>query len=256
MLSVILWALGISLAINGVMFLVAFWLKSDKLTDASYAVTFGVLAAMALAHSPRAVYAWIGGGLVWLWALRLGGFLLYRVMRAGRDRRFDGLREHFWQFGKFWLGQAITVWILMLPVMLALSAGGGQSVLVYLGAGVWLAGFLLESTADLQKYRFTHNPAHKNQWIDTGVWRYSRHPNYFGEILVWVGLYLYAWPALSAGGRLIGLSSPLLITVLLLFVSGIPLLEKAADQRWGDNPRYMAYKNRTSLLIPWPPKKN
>lgn len=255
MLGIVGWSLVISMVINGLMFLVAYARRSDKLTDASYAVTFIALALRAYFHSRQSTYDVVGALMVCLWALRIGSFLLYRVIRAGRDRRFDGMREDFWKFGKFWLGQAVTVWILMIPVTLALSGNGTEHTLAYIGFVVWLCGLIVEAVADLQKYRFTHNPVHKGHWVDTGLWRYSRHPNYFGEILVWLGIYAYALPHLSEAGRVIGIISPVFITALLLFVSGIPILEKTADTRWGKNPAYRNYKNRTSLLIPLPRKR-
>lgn len=257
MVGIVYWSLVISLVINGFMFLVAYARGSDKLTDASYAVTFITLAIWAYIHSNKDLYDIMGAALVVVWALRIGSFLLYRVIRAGRDRRFDGMREHFWRFGKFWLGQALTVWALMIPATLALSDKSIKTghALVYAGVAIWLCGFVIESIADLQKYRFTHASAHKGHWVDTGLWRYSRHPNYFGEIMVWLGIYLYAWPHLSLVGRLVGSISPIFIAVLLLFVSGIPILEKSADKRWGTDPAYKTYKNRTSILIPLPRKR-
>jgi len=94
------------------------------------------------------------------------------------------------------------------------------------------------------------NPANKDKWIDTGIWHYSRHPNYFGEILIWVGIYLYTLASLPLLPAIIGLVSPGFIIILLLFISGIPILEKSADKRWGSNPKYRAYKKQTSILIP------
>ena len=237
------------------MFLVAFKLRSDKLTDASYALSFVVLTVLAFIQSSKSAYATIAILLVCLWALRTGSFLLYRVLHTGRDKRFDDVREKFWLFGRFWLGQAITVWILMIPTTIALSHAKPWSAISVLGIIIWLVGFGIESIADLQKYRFTHNPLYKDHWIDSGVWHYSRHPNYFGEILVWIGIYTYDLPNLSLVGKVVGALSPLLITVLLLFISGIPILEKGADKRWGDRQAYRDYKCRTSLIIPLPNKQ-
>lgn len=256
MLNIICWSLMVSLIINGGMFLIAFKRRSDKLTDISYAVSFIVLALLAFRYARVTPYSVIGTGLVCVWALRIGGFLLYRVLRTGSDKRFDGIRDHFWQFGKFWLGQAITVWVLMIPLLLSNSENTSSWYPIALtGATVWLIGFVLEAVADLQKYRFTHNPANADRWIDEGVWRYSRHPNYFGEMMVWIGIYLYAAPSLSVLGKVIGVISPLFITLLLLFVSGVPILEKGADKRWGSLPSYVSYKRHTSLLVPLPKKK-
>lgn len=254
MVGIILWSLLLSLAINGVMFVVAFKLQSDKLTDISYALSFIILAFFAFHYSPKTLYAAISVSLVCLWAVRIGSFLLYRVLQTGSDRRFDGMRDHFWKFGKFWLGQAVTVWILMIPLTLSRSENSHWHAAAVIGIIVWLIGLVLESIADLQKYHFTHKLENKNTWIDEGVWRYSRHPNYFGEMLVWFGIFIYALPDLTMIERVISLVSPLFISVLLLFVSGIPILEKNADKRWGTIPAYKAYKRRTSSLIPLPRK--
>jgi len=166
------------------------------------------------------------------------------------------MREHFLQFGKFWLGQALTVWVVMLPATLAFSKAETGHKLAVIGIALWCTGFIIESIADFQKYHFAHDPKHKGHWIDSGIWRYSRHPNYFGEIMVWISIYIYAFTALTATERLIGLVSPLFITLLLLFVSGIPILERSADKRWGSVSAYQTYKQHTSILIPLPKNKS
>ena len=255
MLTIIYWSLAASLFINIAMFLIAYRLRSDQVTDASYAASFIALALFFYIQSQKGVYDAVIVGMVCIWALRIGGFLLYRVLHAGKDRRFDGIRENFWLFGKFWLGQAITVWVLMIPVALTVSSHSSSGGMPFIGAIIWLIGFGIESIADLQKYRFTHTAANKNRWIDSGIWHYSRHPNYFGEMLVWVGIYFYCFQPLSFEGRIIGAVSPLLIMTLLLFVSGVPLLEKEADKRWGSDRAYRLYKKNTSLLIPLPKGK-
>lgn len=255
MLTIVAWSLIVSLVINGGMFVIAYKFRSDKLTDASYALSFIVLALVAFLYSPKNLFAIVALALVCIWALRIGGFLLYRVIRSGRDKRFDGIRENFWQFGKFWLGQAVTVWVLMFPATMGLLSGASFNAIMLVGVGIWCAGFIIETLADVQKYRFTSDVAHKGQWIDSGVWRYSRHPNYFGEIMIWIGVYFYNFFALSPSARLVGALSPIVITILLLFVSGIPILEKEADRRWGSQRAYQDYKKHTSLLIPLPKRK-
>lgn len=242
--------LVVSLAINLSMFLVAFWRRSDKLTDISYAVTFATIAIWSFVTSSREWYHTLLMALVVVWATRLGGFLLYRVIKKGKDARFDGMRESFTKFGKFWLGQAITVWVMMIPSVFAFNANPSRNWIVPIGVAVWAIGLVCETIADLQKMAFSNNPANKDKWIDTGIWHYSRHPNYFGEILVWVGVYLYTLASLPLLPAVIGLVSPAFIIILLLFISGIPILEKSADKRWGNDPKYQAYKKRTSILIP------
>lgn len=253
MWNIIFIALASSLLINLVLFLVAFRLQSDKLTDVSYALSFLVIAIASLLYAnDYHVFNWIIFSMVVLWAARIGGFLLIRVLIVGKDHRFDKMRGSFVRFGKFWLGQAITAWVLMLPVSMALYNGGNVSVGLLIGFGIWLVGLLIEAVADYQKLIFKLNAYNRNKWIQEGIWTYARHPNYFGEILVWLGIYVACFAALSPLERLVGLSSPVLISLLLLFVSGVPLLEKAADERWGTQTSYQKYKSRTRLVIPLP----
>lgn len=245
-------ALAVSLAINMSMFLIAFRLQSDKLTDISYAVTFATIAIWAYASSGGGSYHAILLVMLVVWALRLGGFLLYRVIKSGKDARFDGMRENFFKFGKFWLAQAVTVWLVMFPAIFAFGEPAVTGFLPLLGIALWAVGLVCESIADWQKLAFARDPKNKDKWIESGIWKYSRHPNYFGEILVWVGVYIYAVAVLSPLQALIGLASPLFISTLLLFVSGIPILEKTADKRWGKIASYREYKRRTSILVPLP----
>lgn len=251
MLETLLLYLGVSLTINICMFLIAFRLQSDKLTDMSYAVTFMALTLFGFLRSDGEVYHMILLAIIAVWAVRIGSFLLYRVMRAGKDQRFDGMRESFFKFIRFWILQAITVWVLLLPSLFAFESSGRQSFLVYAGLGIWAIGLVIESVADFQKYRFSQDTKNKGTWIDVGIWRLSRHPNYFGEILVWIGVYLIALVSLTTVQAWIGLISPVFITILLLFVSGIPLLEKSADKKWGHLKEYQAYKAATSVLVPF-----
>ncbi len=193
--------------------------------------------------------------MVLIWAFRLGIFLVVRIRRAGKDRRFDTIRGNFYKWGRFWLAQAVTVWILMLPaVFLYIHGDPRLTGYSYIGLVIWGAGLCIETIADLQKYRFSRSAHTEHAWIDSGLWAYSRHPNYFGEILVWIGLYALVLPALSSAQAIIAVISPLTITLLLRFVSGVPPLEAYADHRWGKDHDYQRYKRRTGLLIPLPPK--
>lgn len=248
-------ALLVSLGINLSMFLIAFRFQSDKLTDISYAATFATIAVWGYVVSDRSWYHFVLMAMTLAWALRLGGFLLYRVIKVGRDARFDDIRQNFWKFGKFWVAQAVTVWVMMIPSSLAFGAQSIIGTLQVVAIIIWLAGLICESLADFQKLAFHRNPNNKHTWIATGIWKYSRHPNYFGEIVVWIGVYMYTLAALSPWQMPIGLVSPLFIIVLLLFVSGIPILEKSANQRWGKLAEYRKYKRRTSVLIPLPRRK-
>ena len=255
MIEVLALALGLSLFINIAMFLVAFKIQSDKLTDISYAVTFAVIAVAAGIWSGWTPVLTLAIAIIGVWAVRLGGFLLYRVSVTGKDARFDEMRGNFWKFGQFWLLQAVTVWVLMLGVTVAVEYTGAIGTVSIIGAVISLVGIVIEATADFQKFAFTRKPSNKGKWIQEGIWKYSRHPNYFGEILMWIGIFIIVAPILPLGWLLVAAVSPVGIATLLLFVSGIPILEKGADARWGRIEEYKKYKRRTSILIPLPPKK-
>lgn len=243
--------LAISLVINTIFFAIAYRLQTDKFTDTTYSLSFALIALFMYGHSDKGLYEAIGGALVLVWATRIGAFLLYRVMRNGRDKRFDGTREKFRKFARFWFNQALVAWILMIPAALAFSGSARFSSLSLIGGTIWLLGLVIEAIADLQKFRFRLNPKNKNKWIESGIWHYSRHPNYFGEMLIWAGIYLYAVPALSMTGKFVGLISPVAIILLLRYGSGVPILEKAADKRWGDDAAYLSYKQKTNLIVPF-----
>lgn len=248
----------ISLAINLSMFLVAFFLKTDKLTDFSYSLSFVALSLWAFSLSEHSFYSIILFSAILLWALRLGVYLIIRIIKMSKDKRFDKMRENFWSFLGFWLLQAVSVWLVLLPSLNFFAHKTEQSfpLAFWLGLLVFLAGFLIEAVADGQKFVFYQNRVSTDQFLDAGLWGFSRHPNYFGEILLWFGIYLLT---LSKSISLFSISlviSPLYIFILLRFVSGIPLLEKSASQKFLGNKKYQQYKNSTNLLVPWWPKKN
>jgi steroid 5-alpha reductase family enzyme len=250
--------LALSLLINGVFFIIAAMLRTDVFTDITYSLTFAVLAGVLFAFAPaRGMLQFATAGAVLVWALRLGGYLFYRILRIKVDHRFDDKRNSFVKFGSFWLLQAISVWVIMLPVYGLLSAVTDAALspaTLVPGLAAFLAGLALETVADAQKFAFKSRPESKGEFMSTGVWRYSRHPNYFGEMLVWWGIAL---PGVFAfrGLEFLYFLGPVFITLLLIFVSGIPLLEKEADRKWGDRADYREYKRRTSILIPLPRKK-
>ncbi len=243
--------LELAVGINLAGFLIAYWRHSDKLTDFSYGATFFVIALVAYLKGNSSTVSKLMLLMISLWALRLAGFLVIRILKIKRDKRFDGVRENFWKFCRFWLGQGLVAWVIMVPAIYLLRQPPADfRLLTFIGLAVWLIGLAVETLADYQKFRFKQNLANKGQWIEQGLWRYSRHPNYFGEILVWLGVYTFVFPALNNSQRVISIVSPLTITMLLLFVSGIPKLEKSADQKWGEDPNYRSYKKRVPLLIP------
>jgi len=245
----------IALALNGAFFAVAAARRTDVVTDLSYSLTFALLAVVLPFTGAREPVQVVGSLLVLLWAARLGGYLFRRILRMKVDHRFDGMRDKPLRFARFWLLQALTVAVVMLPVSYLLDRGSAPGFGAWAAAGtaVWLAGLLIEAAADAQKSAFRAKDENRGRFVAGGLWRYSRHPNYFGEILVWWGLFVYAVPFLD-GPAFAVVIGPVFITLLLLFVSGIPLLERSADEKYGDDPAYREYKRRTSILVPLPPR--
>ena len=246
--------LGISLLIQAVFFVFAASLKTDKVTDLSYGLTFVILAFVLLLKNDPAEPAQLTlAMMVVLWGIRLAAYLFYRIVRIKRDARFDGIRENFWKFFQFWLFQGIAVWIIMLPVTVWFGRPGPWRVLMYAGSGVWLVGLAIETIADIQKFRQKSDASGARRWMSSGLWRYSRHPNYFGELLCWWGVFLFASTGLK-GWSWLSILGPVTITYILLCVTGIPPLEQTADKKWGGDPGYLEYKRSTNVLIPRLPR--
>ena len=246
--------LWIALGLNLVMFLIAYLAKTDVLTDISYATTFILLALWAFVSNEGGELQAVVLALILVWALRIGGYLLMRIMHMKSDKRFDGIRESFGKFAFFWIFQGVTVWIILLPALYVLGHGHGHEIenLSLIGIAIWVTGLLLEAIADHQKFTFKNK--YPTKFISTGLWKYSRHPNYFGEILCWIGIYVVALPMLVAPDWIYALASPLYITIILCLFSGIPPLEKRYQKKFGKEKKYQEYKKTTSILIPWKKK--
>ncbi len=246
----------IAMGINLLMFIPAYKFKTDKLTDISYSVTFVVLGIFGLMLSNLMLPQIILFLMILLWAMRLGGYLLTRIQKIGKDNRFDSMRSSIIKFGSFWVLQGFTVFVVLIPGSYFFNADSSQlTLLSFIGIAVWLLGLIIETIADYQKTTFIKQVANKGKWVNIGLWKHSRHPNYLGEILVWIGVYLFILPALNTAQALIGAISPVFIAFLLLYVSGIPLLEKSANKKWADNYAYTKYKLNTGKLLPkntWP----
>jgi steroid 5-alpha reductase family enzyme len=177
------------------------------------------------------------------WGVRLAGYLFYRILKTKKDERFNGIREHFWKFAMFWTFQTVLIFIIMLPIIFSMADNSYRIITIssIVGFFIWAIGFITETIADQQKFSFRNNPKNKNKWIETGLWNYSRHPNYFGEILCWIGIFVYTIPILS-GLAWTAILSPTSITISLLFFSGIPLLERKSDEMFGQKKTYKDYK--------------
>ena len=251
----IIFALLLSLGINLVSYLIAFALQTDKITDGTYSLTFIVIATVLFRQGEGQYYRILITLMPIMWALRLGTYLVSRIIKKGRDVRFDEMRPVWWRFGGFWLLQAVSVWIISLPFVIALGQSGliahealGELALT-IGFIIFLLGWFIEWRADAQKNKFKSNVLNHHQFIATGLYKWVRFPNYLGEILVWVGIFISCTPVL-AEWQWISIISPLWIILLLTKISGIPLLIKVQDKKYGQLEAYKSYVKKTKKLVP------
>ncbi len=242
--------------INWAVFIPSNIAKTEHYFDLTGSVTYVTVVAVALLLSDdldaRAV---IVGAMVFVWALRLGSFLFRRVRRDGRDGRFDEIKVDPLRFFMTWTLQGLWV-LLTVACALAIITGIERESIGWVGIVgilVWIAGFATEVISDRQKSAFKRDPANQGRFINTGLWAWSRHPNYFGEIVLWTGIAIIALPVLS-GWRWVTLISPVFVTLLLTKVSGIPMLERRAQERWGEEEAFKTYTATTPVLIPRPPR--
>jgi len=241
-----------SFIINGLAFIPAYLLQTEKFYDITGTLTYlsTILFAVILSHhiDTRSILL---ASLVMIWAIRLGTFLFRRVHKSGKDDRFDAIKPNFFRFLNAWMLQALWVVFTASPALIAISANKRLDIGIFaiIGLVVWLIGFTIEVIADYQKSQFRKNPANKEKYIHTGLWSRSRHPNYFGEIVLWIGVTIIAMPVLQ-GWQWVAMISPIFVTLLLTRVSGVPMLEAKADKKWGGQKDYENYKSNTPVLIP------
>lgn len=251
-----LWILGLAAL---ALFATAGWLLSLPLRDVSivdimwslmFLLAASVYTAAQAAPGPR---AWLVILLVGLWSIRLAAYIFWRNRGHGEDFRYQQIRarnQPGFAFKSLYLVfglQAALAWVISLPLLAATGSTAPLGWLDAAGVALWLVGMVFEAGGDWQLARFKRDPGNRGKVLDTGLWRYTRHPNYFGDFCVWWGLFLIA---LAAGGwwSVVG---PLLMSVLLLKVSGVALLEKDIGER---RPAYRDYIRRTNAFFPGPPR--
>ncbi|HEX5334758.1 MAG TPA: DUF1295 domain-containing protein [Propionicimonas sp.] len=245
-------AVAVAFVIQWLVLVPSFLARTERFFDLTgsltyIAVTLGVL-LLAPGRDTRRVLLAV---LVLVWAVRLGTFLFGRVSRSGADDRFDEIKGSLPRFLAVWTIQGLWVSVTAAAAWIAISSSRQVDIDVFAVVGflLWAAGFAVEVIADRQKSRFRANPAHRGRFISTGLWSRSRHPNYFGEILLWTGVAVIAVPVLQ-GWQWVGMVSPVFVAVLITRVSGVPLLEAKADAKWGGQPDYEEYKRTTPVLVP------
>lgn len=248
-------AVGLAFLIQWLVFIPAYIFQTEKFFDLTGSITYITVTGVALCYSrysvPLDARSILLAVLVVVWAIRLGTFLFSRIQKAGKDDRFDELKPSFIRFLNVWTIQGLWVTFTLAAALVAITTTTRKELDIFAVVGfmIWLLGFIIEVVADAQKSRFNADPANKGKFIQTGLWSRSRHPNYFGEIVLWIGIAIIALPVLQ-GWAWIALISPLFVAILLTRISGIPLLQKKADKKWGGQADYEAYKKNTPVLIP------
>jgi steroid 5-alpha reductase family enzyme len=256
-LGIPIFALSVALVflIQWLAFIAAYLMQTEKFYDLTGSITYIFVTILAVLLSPvvdgRSILLLV---LVVIWAARLGTFLFRRIQKAGKDARFDDIKPSFIRFLTTWTLQGLWVTFTLAAALAAITTTTRKELGVFalIGFLIWVAAFAIEVTADAQKSRFRADPQNKGKFINTGLWAWSRHPNYFGEIVLWIGVAVIALPILR-GWQWVTLISPVFVTLLITRISGVPILERRADEKWGGQEDYEAYKERTSVLIPLPP---
>ena len=247
----VLQAVILAFIIQWVCFIPAYLLQTEKFYDLTGSVTYLTLVLYTLFSTSSLGYASvIVCACVSVWAIRLGSFLFFRIKKDGEDKRFRTIKPNFTRFFMTWTLQGTWVTMCLLCVITALSSAGGliEGGGFYVGLIVFIVGFALEITADMQKTKFRKDSKNKNNFISSGLWAKSRHPNYLGELILWVGIAIMSLQSLE-GLQYITLISPLFVYILLVYISGVRMLEDQGEKKWGHLEEYNNYINKTPQLF-------
>ena len=251
-----LWAL----ALNWLAFIPSAIAQSDKFYDTMGAVTYFTVTLLSVYagfayHGDLDTRSLVVAAMVVVWCIRLGTFLFIRIKNSGgSDSRFEKIKTKPARFLAAWTLQALWVVFTASAAIVVITAESREPIgaFFFIGSAIWLFGFVFESVADAQKSAFKNDPQNEGDFIDVGLWKWSRHPNYFGEITLWTGILVIAIPVLS-GPSWLAVISPIFVYILLTRISGINLQEEQAKGRWGDDPEYQEYRKNTPVLFPKPP---
>ena len=244
--------------IHWIIFIPSYIFKTEKYYDITGTIAYLSMILVALYFiiivngEELSIRSLVSTLLVLIWAVRLGIFLLLRVVKAGEDKRFENVKLSFSKFLMYFTISSLWVFLTTINFLTMLLHNSVliNDIFFLLGLLIWIFGFIIEVVADEQKRRFKLNLDNKGKFISSGLWSYSRHPNYFGEILLWIGMAIISLPVLL-GWEYITLISPLFVYMLLTKMSGIPILEKQSDERWGNKSDYQNYKKITPILFPF-----
>lgn len=257
--SLILVVMGLSFLIHWIMFIPSYVFQTEKFYDLTGSLTyitiliFVVYIKQLLVHSVLDLRSILILSCIIIWTVRLGSFLFWRVLKDGEDKRFRTILPSFSQLFMTWTLSAAWVFIQLIAALVALTSLEATKVpfgiIGYIGLGLWIFGFIFQVVADYQKTRFKSNSKNEGNFINEGLWTISRHPNYFGEIVLWTGIAIMALPVMS-GLQYFSLISPVFGFLLIYFVSGVRLLENKADKKWGNDLSYQDYKKNTPVFFP------
>jgi len=248
---------AIGFILHWAIFIPSYALQTEHYFDLTGSLSYITTVIVAMVLNPSLdIRDLIICAMILVWAVRLGSFLFWRIKKDGQDKRFIVMKTKFTWFLLTWTLGGLWVLVTMAAGLAALTSNTTVElgILGYVGIALWLFGFAVEIIADNQKTQFKKDPNNKDRFITSGLWSWSQHPNYFGEITLWLGLALFTYPVLS-GWQLVTLISPIFVYLLLTRVSGIPTLDRLAKEKWGSDSDYIAYVEATSKLMLAPPKK-
>ena len=238
--------------IQWVLFVPAYLFQTEKFFDISGSFTYIFVVSYILCSNYTSSGINYGNILlssfIIIWAIRLGSFLFFRIKKDGEDKRFRSIKTSPTRFFMTWSLQGMWVSICSACALTGMANGIVLNSLFYLGAFIFVLGFIVEIIADNQKTKFRKDPANKDKFINSGLWSYSRHPNYLGEIILWLGISIISFSSLT-GWQLITLTSPLFTYVLLVYISGIRILEARGRKKWGHLDSYQEYIKSTPTLL-------
>ena len=247
-------AVIISFLLQWALFFPAYFYQTEKFYDISGSINYILIVSYIYINNYRTHGFNIGNlvlsFLIFVWAIRLGMFLFLRIQKDGEDKRFGSIKPSATKFFMTWTIQATWVSICSLCALTGISSNSGVVInnLFFLGLTFFIVGFFIEVVADIQKTKFRKNPKNKNNFITTGLWAYSRHPNYLGEISIWTGISIISFSSLS-NLQYVTLISPIFTYVLLVYVSGVNLLEESGNKKWGHLKGYKEYIQKTPRLL-------
>ena len=241
--------------IQWIAYIPAFIFKTEKFYDLTGSLTYITAISFALYSTNTSQNLDLGsliiGAAIIIWAARLGSFLFMRIHKDKKDGRFDSIKTSFSQFFMTWTLQGMWVFICSSAALVAIASPTGVviNIIFFLGLALFVLGFAVEVIADNQKTKFRSIPENKDQFINEGLWARSRHPNYFGEITLWTGITVMGISTFE-GMNYLAIFSPIFSYLLLVYVSGVRMLEFRGQRKWGHLDEYNTYKKNTPKLIP------